>query len=121
MAKKDVEPLTPRESEIMEILWRMGEASAEDVRAGMNGNPHDSTVRTLLRVLIGKGHVKREDGAGGIVYKPTLPKAKAQKRAIRDLLDRFFAGSAQELVLRLIDEKDLTPKQMEEIKRRAKK
>lgn len=117
MGRKPADALTPREAAIMDILWERGTATAEDIRAKLSEPLHDSTVRTVLRVLIQKGHVKRKDGDDGIVYRPSTPRHVAQKKAMGQLLRQFFGGRAEDLVLRMLDEEQIT---LEDLKRIGK-
>jgi len=109
--------LTEREAEIMQVLWKSGVATAEDVRAGLRGKPHGSTVRTLLRILESKGHVRHEAAGKAYVYRASVPRAKAQKTALRSLVARFFGGSAEDLVVQLIEDEQLTPEQLDQIRK----
>ena len=111
------EPLTEREALIMDEIWRLGEATAEQVRSGLPGEPHDSTVRTLLRVLVKKGFLKVEPRGKAYWYQPAVERHCAQKLAVGRLLSRFFGGSAESLVLRLIEDKQLTAEQLDELRR----
>ena len=115
MVKSAASGFTDREAEIMRVLWNLGKATAEQVRLAMQDQPHDSTVRTFLRILIEKGHVKRADENGTFVYSPAAAKSKTQRRAVGQFLDRFFSGSAEDLVLRLLDDKHLTPEQLKRL------
>lgn len=117
MARPSSEILTEREAQIMDVLWRLGKATAEQVREGLGDRPHDSTVRTLLRVLEAKGQVKHEVKGKAYVYRAALAKDRAQRHALRNVLTRFFGGSAEDLVLRLIEDEQITPTQIEEIRR----
>jgi len=117
MARNTSEALTEREAEVMDVVWRLGEATAEQVREGVPGAPHDSTVRTLLRILGAKGYVSREARGKGFVYRATVERSKAQRLAIQGVLKRFFAGSAEDLVLRLIEDEELSPGQLENLRR----
>ncbi len=117
MPRPASEMLTDREAEIMEILWNLGEATAEQVRARMPDSPHDSTVRTLLRVLKEKAYV-RIRGRQPAIYVPVVAKQVAQHNAARRLIDRFFGGSANDLVLRLLEEEHLSPAQIDQLKKR---
>jgi predicted transcriptional regulator len=101
----------------MQVLWRRGVASAEEVREELQGNPHGSTVRTLLRILEGKGHVRHEAAGKMYVYKAAVPRAKAQKTALRNIVARLFEGSAEDLVVRLIEDEQLRPEQLEQIRK----
>jgi predicted transcriptional regulator len=100
--------LTEREAEIMELLWARDKATAEEIREALPGEPHDSTVRTLLRVLESKGHVRHEVQGKLYIYRPVMARTKAQRTALQSLLRRFFGGSAENLVLRLLEEEHLT-------------
>jgi BlaI family transcriptional regulator, penicillinase repressor len=106
------EILTARESQIMDVLWNLGAATAEQVREALPDRPHDSTIRTLLRVLETKGHVAHETRGKAFVYRASVARSKAQKRALRSVLARFFGGSAEDLVVRLIEDEQLTPEQL---------
>src|SRR5262249_16992998 len=121
MPRRKANPLTEREAEIMDFLWAKGSATADEVRGALTGRPHDSTVRTLLRVLEAKGHV-RHDVAGKVyVYRPVMPRAKAERTALRTFLTRFFGGSAEKLVLRLLEEEHLSVAEMQELLRATPK
>jgi BlaI family transcriptional regulator, penicillinase repressor len=111
--------LTEREAEIMDVVWRLGEVTAEQVREALSGAPHDSTVRTLMRVLETKGYLTHETKGKAYVYRAAVGRQKAQKLALRNMLSRFFAGSAEDLVLRLIEDEHLTQKQLDELRRSA--
>jgi len=90
--------LTRRERQIMDILYRHGRATAASVMAALSGNPHDSTVRTQLRVLEEKGYVRHEDDGLRYVYMPAVPRRAARKSALRHLIETFFDGSAEQVV-----------------------
>jgi BlaI family transcriptional regulator, penicillinase repressor len=117
MTRRASESLTEREAQIMDIVWRLGEATAEQVREAIPGKPHDSTVRTLMRVLESKGYLAHEPRGKAYVYRATVARRKAQRLALRSVLARFFAGSAEDLVLRLIEDEHLSPGQLDEIRR----
>jgi predicted transcriptional regulator len=119
MARRASESLTEREAQIMEIVWRLGEATAEQVRRALQGRPHDSTVRTLMRVLETKGYLAHEARGKLYVYRATVEKHRVQRVALRSLLKRFFAGSAEDLVLRLIADEYLTQEQLDELRQAA--
>ncbi len=121
MARPPSKTLTPREAEIMDVLWQRGSATAEQVRTAMSGGPHDSTVRTLLRVLESKGYVGHDAETTPYLYRPRTARHKAQRKGVQSLLQRLFGGSAQSLVLRLIEDEQITPEQVEELLQSAKK
>ena len=95
--------LSRRERQIMDILYQRGKASASDVREAMSDPPSYSAVRTLLRVLEDKGHVKHENEGLKYVYMPTVAQEKAKRSAMRHLLDTFFKGSPEQAVAALLD------------------
>src|SRR5688572_16490869 len=82
--------LTRRERQIMDILYRRGRATANEVLDDLPGTPHYSTVRTQLRVLEEKGHVTHEGDGIRYVYMPAVPRRAARKSALRHLVDTFL-------------------------------
>jgi len=119
MARPPAETLTGREAQVMEVVWRLGEATAEQVRAALPEALHDSTVRTLLRVLESKGYLDHEVRGKAYVYRAAVERKKAQRHALRSVLARFFGGSAEDLVLRLIEDERITPEQLDALRRKA--
>jgi BlaI family transcriptional regulator, penicillinase repressor len=102
MTKPIHQTLTRRERQIMDILYRRGRASAGEVMDDLSGNPNYSTVRTQLRVLEEKGHVRHEEHGLRYVYSPAVPRSSARKSALRHLVDTFFDGSAEGAVAALL-------------------
>src|SRR6266446_8637303 len=98
MAKPLHASLTRRERQIMDILYRRGRATAGEVLEELSGDPSSSTVRTQLRVLEGKGHVRHEEQGLRYVYMPAVPRRAVRKSALRHLVDTFFDGSAEKVV-----------------------
>ena len=90
--------LTRRERQIMDILYRRGRATAGEVMADLPGGPSYSTVRTQLRVLESKGHVRHQEEGLRYVYMPAVPRHTARKSALRHLVDTFFDGSTEKVV-----------------------
>src|ERR1700684_3888937 len=113
MPRQTSESLTEREAQIMDVVWRLGEATADQVREALPGAPHDSTVRTLIRVLENKGYLTHDVRGKVYVYRSLVGRHKAQKLAVRTILTRFFAGSAEDLVLRLIEDEQLSREQLD--------
>jgi len=120
MSRQTATTLTPREAEIMRILWESGPASADEIREALADGSHDSSVRTILRVLEQKGQVAHKAVGKAYVYTPRVQQTKAQTTAMRDLLDRFFGGSAKSLILRLMEDRELSADQLAEIVALAK-
>ena len=102
MAKSSQAVPTRRERQIMDILYRRGRATAAEVMADLSGEPNYSTVRTQLRVLEEKGHVRHEEHGLRYVYMPAVPRHAARKSALRHLVDTFFDGSAEKAVAALL-------------------
>ena len=86
----------------MDILYRQGRATAAEVMAALSGTPTYSTVRTQLRVLEEKGHVRHEEHGLKYVYIPAVPRTAARRSALRHLVDTFFDGSAEHAVAALL-------------------
>jgi BlaI family transcriptional regulator, penicillinase repressor len=102
MAARTNPPLTKRERQIMDALYKLGRATAAEIRTRLDGAPADSTVRTQLRVLEAKGHVRHEEQGLRYVYTPTVPRHSARRSALRHLVDTFFDGSAAKAVAALV-------------------
>jgi BlaI family transcriptional regulator, penicillinase repressor len=94
--------LTRRERQIMDILYRRGRATAAEVMDELPGEPSSSTVRTQLRVLEEKGHVRHAEEGLRYVYMPAVARTAARKSALRHLVDTFFDGSAENVVATLL-------------------
>jgi predicted transcriptional regulator len=94
--------LTRRERHIMDILFRLGRATAEEVMHAMPGTPSYSTVRTQLRVLEEKGHVRHEEQGRRYVYMPAVARSTVRKSALRHVVDTFFDGSVEKVVAALL-------------------
>jgi predicted transcriptional regulator len=95
--------LSRRERQILEILIERGKASASEVRAAMPDAPSYSAVRTLLRVLEEKGHVRHRAEGLRYVYLPTVAREKAKRTAVQHLLKTYFNGSPEQIVAALLD------------------
>ena len=102
MAKPLHAVLSRRERQIMDVLFRRGRVTAAEVMEELGGSPSYSTVRTQLRVLEEKGHVRHEDDGVRYVYMPAVPVGAARKSALRHLVDTFFDGSTEKVVAALL-------------------
>ena len=94
--------LSRRERQIMDILYRRGRATANEVMADLPGDPSYSTVRTQLRVLESKGQVRHEEEGLRYVYLPAVARHAARRSALRHLVDTFFEGSTEKVVAALL-------------------
>jgi BlaI family transcriptional regulator, penicillinase repressor len=102
MNKKLRPPLTRREHEIMDVLYRLERATAADIMGGLTGDPHYSTVRTQLRLLEEKGYVRHEAENLRYVYLPAVPQSEAGNSALKRLIDTFYDGSTENVVAALL-------------------
>jgi predicted transcriptional regulator len=94
--------LTKRERQIMDVLYRLGRATAAEIMEQVPGAPGYSTIRTQLRVLENKGHVRHEEQGLRYIYLPTVPRRSAGRSALRHLVDTFFDGSSAKAVAALL-------------------
>lgn len=103
---KDTEPdskLSRRERQIMDVIYRLGKATAADVQQGLPEVPNYSTVRAQLRVLEEKGYLRHQEQGMRYVFLPTIPREQARASALRRLVETFFDGSAEQVVTALLD------------------
>lgn len=94
--------LSRRERQIMDILFRLGRATAAEVMAELPSDPSYSTVRTQLRVLEQKGHVRHLEDGVRFVYLPVVARHAARKSALRHVINTFFDGSPEKAVAALL-------------------
>jgi predicted transcriptional regulator len=101
------------ELQIMQVLWDTGPANVQTVQSRLEGRSLAyTTVQTMLNVLHRKGKVKRQLKDRAYLYRPVLSRQKAIKDAVGEMLDRFFGGSADSLVLNLLETRKLTPEKL---------
>ena len=94
--------LSRRERQILEVIYRLGSASASDVLGHLPDAPTYTTVRGLLRVLETKGHVRHEEDGGKYVYYPTMTKQRAAKSVMKNVVSTFFDGSPSRAMAALL-------------------
>ena len=111
--------LSRRERQIMDILFRLGRAAASVVREELPGDPSLSTVRTQLRILEEKGHVRHKEEGLRYVYRPVTPRRTARRSSLRHLVETFFDGSAEQAVAALLggEARHLTEPELDRIAR----
>ena len=110
---------TPLELEIMQALWTTGPANVAAVQEALARRPPlaYTTVQTVLNILERKGKVKRALKGRAYEYAPAVTRQRAARAAVRDLIDRLFGGSAESLVMSLIEQRHLTPAKLAELNR----
>jgi predicted transcriptional regulator len=95
--------LSRREREIMDVIYRRGQATAAEVLEELPDPPSYSAVRAMLRVLEDKGHVRHEQQGPRYVFLPTVPRQRARRFALKQLVHTFFDGSTEQAVAALLD------------------
>src|SRR5215210_6644336 len=109
MARPKTENLTPLELEIMHVLWETGPANVQVVQQKLERDLAYTTVQTMLNILLRKGKVKRTLKDRAYFYKPSVTRQKVISKQVTDVIDRLFGGSAESLVMSLVETKHLTP------------
>jgi BlaI family penicillinase repressor len=112
---KASEQLTPLELEIMKVLWELGPASVQSVQAALGDERKlaYTTVQTMLNVLVRKGKAKRTLVERAFRYRAAITREKAMGNTLRDVVQRMFGGSAEALVMSLVETKQLTPETLQ--------
>lgn len=118
MGEHDKEGLTKLELQIMQVIWRQGASSVGEVQEGLEQRLAYTTVQTMLNILHRKGKLKRRLQGRAYEYRATVTEAKALSHAVRDIVDRMFGGSSEELVMSLIKSKQIDAKKIAELSRR---
>ena len=115
--------LSRRERQIIDILYRRGRATAAEVMEELPADTTYSTVRTQLRVLEEKGHVRHEQDGQRYVYNPAVPRGTVRRSALKHLVETFFDGSVEQTVAALLggDASRLTDEQLDRIEDLIKK
>lgn len=98
-----------RERQIMEVIYRLGRATASEVREALPDPPSYSGVRAMLRILEEKGHLKHVQDGVRHVYSPTLPRDEARESALRHVVRTFFADSTAAAMAALLDATEAPP------------
>ena len=117
MSPTNIQDFSRRERQIMDVVYRQGEATAAEVMSQIPEPPGYSTVRTLLGVLERKGHLKHHRRGHHYVYSPTTPVEKASNSILEHVMDTFFNGSASRVVSAILDISDaqLSPTEYDKI------
>ena len=95
-----------REREIMNVLYRVGKASAAEVREELPDPPSTTAIRTLLTILERKGHVRHESDGTRYIYAPRFAREQMGRRALDSLLKTFFDGSVEQAVVAMLTQRD---------------
>ncbi len=108
------EDLSRRERQIMDVLYRSGQASAADIQKALPKAPTYTAVRTLLGILEQKGHVRHFSDGPRYIYEPIIPREEVAESAIHNVLQTFFDGSIERAMATLLtrEEANLTDEQL---------
>jgi predicted transcriptional regulator len=117
MPRKKSQHLTPLELEIMKILWETGPANVQTVQQRLERDLAYTTVQTMLNVLHRKGKAKRTLKEKAYFYRPAVSRSQVIGHAVGDLIDRLFGGSAESLVMSLVEMRHLTPEKLTHLKK----
>jgi len=112
MGKIKDHSLTPTELEIMSVLWEIGPANVQTVQQNLKRELAYTTVQTILNILHRKGKVKRALENRAYIYKAVVSRRQVVNHAIGDIVDRLFGGSAESLVMSMLETKHLTPQRI---------
>ena len=112
MARSKSEQLTPLELEIMHVLWETGAANVQTVQQKLKRDLAYTTVQTMLNILHKKGKAKRTLKDRAYFYKPAVSRKQVISKHVNDVVDRLFGGSAESLVMSLLETRHLTPEKL---------
>jgi predicted transcriptional regulator len=119
MPPRTCPPLSRREREIMELVYRLGSATAAEVAAGLPDPPGYSAVRSMLSILESKGHLRHQLRDHRYHYVARVPRERARRRALQDVVRTFFHGSSKDAAVALIDGgRELTREDLQDLRSR---
>ena len=110
--------LTKLELKIMQVVWRCGSCTVSAVQAELDPPLAYTTVQTMLNILERKGKLKRQLQGRAYVYTARVTEGKALGQGVRDLIDRMFGGSSEELVMSLLKNRQIDAKKLAELTKR---
>jgi len=117
MARQKTPHLTPLELEIMHVLWNEGASNVQTVQQQLERELAYTTVQTMLNILHRKGQVKRTLKDRAYFYSPVVSRSHVVGNHLSDLVERLFGGSAESLVMSLVETKHLTPKKLAQLQK----
>jgi BlaI family penicillinase repressor len=116
MGRKPAE-LTGLEFEIMQVIWKRGASSTGEVQEALGRKLAYTTVQTVLNTLHRKGKLERALDGRAFIYRASLTESRAVSAAVRNLVDRIFGGSSEELVMTLLRSREIDPERIAELSR----
>lgn len=120
MARRKSRTFTEVELEFMQVLWGAGEATPDDIQAELAAKGHPltgGTIRNVLAILKEKGYISRRKSGKTYLYKANVREEQGKKSIVQDILSRVFGGSESMMVAALLKNRDINPKELEEIER----
>ena len=116
-------PLTELQQTILDFIWSKGSATGEQVRDALSASHplKDSSVRTLLRRLEARGYLSHQVAGNTFVYRADIPATGVAARAVRHLIERFWAGSVEQFLVGMVDEKVISRREIERLARKVRK
>jgi predicted transcriptional regulator len=109
---KQTEQLTPLELEIMQVLWEKGASNVQTVQQQLERDLAYTSVQTMLNVLLRKGKVKRKLTDKAYFYRPVVSRSQVVSQTIEDLINRLFGGSAENLVMSMVETEHLSAEEL---------
>ncbi|MGA7708018.1 MAG: BlaI/MecI/CopY family transcriptional regulator [Acidobacteriaceae bacterium] len=117
--EKTKQTLTPLELEIMQVLWENGASTVTEVIPKLKAELAYTTVQTMLMVLLRKGKVKRTQEGRAFRYRPVVSRERASGSAVEDLVRRMFGGSAEALLMAMVDTRQISAKELERLAKKV--
>jgi predicted transcriptional regulator len=116
--KKAKPTLTGQELEIMKVVWKLGPATVRQVYEDLleRRKIAYTTVMTMMNILETKGFLKKKQGEKAFVYAPSKPERQVLRAMVREFVDRVFNGAAEPLLVHLVEDDQLTAKDLDEIR-----
>ena len=121
MKKPKPPALTGLELRIMQVIWQRGASRVSEVQAELKPALAYTTVQTMLNILERKGKLRRELEGRAYVYSARVSQAKVLGQGVRDLIDRMFGGSSENLVMSLLKSRQIDAKKLAELTERFEK
>lgn len=118
MKRSSQKGLTPLELRIMQAIWHAGGGTVADVQARLEPEMAYTTVQTMLNILVRKGKLKRALDGRAYVYTAKETEERAVRQGVRDLVDRMFGGSSEELVMTLLKSREIDAEKLAELSHR---
>lgn len=119
MPRKSSETLTEAELRIMLVLWQQGQGSVQQILDGLQAQPAlaYNTVLTTIRILEKKGYVGHDKDGRAHIFRALVERDEASRSEIRHLVSRFFRNSHEDLVLNILEDRGVDPRELERLRK----